>query len=234
MARSKPRRLMIVAVAAMLGGACVTAKAADYSGSFDPIDFIGTYSIHIDDNCLLTNGWIPNNGACGQMYMISAQATTQANTTSPDPFFPSGGVFNFDLTQAQGAAALLGILVSGNAFQSPDTNLIHWTSTTPTTPNDWWIQFTSGTDPCITGAPQGCSVGFPLGGNVVALDAAPVPGNVFMFSGAQPNPNAPSGFAVYTSVPALINATPEPGTLGLLLGALGGGWLARRRRKLAI
>jgi len=218
----------------VLGGAGVTAEAGNYMGTFDPIDFIGTYSIHIDDNCLLASGgtgWIPNNGACGQMYFISATATAQADTTSPDPFFPSGGVFHFDLTQAQGDAALLGILINNSTFESPDTNLIHWTSTTPTTPNDWWIQFTSGTDPCITGAPQGCSDG--PGDFATALDAPPVPGNVFMFSGSNPNPNAPSGTAVYTSVPVPINATPEPGTLGLLLGALGGGWLARRRRKLA-
>ena len=44
------------------------------------------------------------------------------------------------------------------------------------------------------------------------------------------NPGSPIATAQYLG-PAQDIGVPEPGTLSLLLGALGGGWLARRRRK---
>jgi len=226
------RSLAPIAVAAVLGAAGY-AQAGNYMGTYDPVDFTGSYLVHIDENCLSANGgtgWIPNNGACGSMYFINAFVTVQANTTPPDAFFPAGGSLNFDLSgnQAQGTAALLGILISNFEFQSPDTTLIHFTSSSPPTSDDWWIQFTSGT-PCVPGGDSG-------------------------HPACQKTPANPPGSALYTTTPFCTNcdftdsafaplalppgnallfngSIPEPGTLGLLLGALGTGWVARRRKR---
>jgi hypothetical protein len=100
---------------------------------------------------------------------------------------------------------------SSGLLEGIDTNLIGWVFPAPCagtlcgTP--WWIQWQAFSDP------------------------------VFLYTGNCDGPNScvPNEF----SQGAAFNVTftrlvvPEPGTLGLLLGALGAGWWARRRKPAA-
>jgi hypothetical protein len=61
----------------------------------------------------------------------------------------------------------------------------------------------------------------------LAVPSVALPGSVNLYVSFE-GPEFPelADTAAFTS----IRAIPEPGTLGLLLGALGTGWLARRRK----
>jgi hypothetical protein len=228
MAPSKLRPALIsAAAAAVLGGTGVPAQAGNYMGAFDPVDFSGTYTIFIPDSCI-TSGtyWLPNNSPCGSMSFGSATVNVVSDGTGGDPLY--SGLLTFTPVDAIGQ--LLGIFVENGVFAAPDTTLIQNTGSSPTSPDQWFIQFTSGQ--CGEGS------------------------NLFMPS-CESSPGTPSGSAVYTQFPfctdcdgigiaaepqqvlppgnvfIYVTAVPEPGTLALLLGALGGGWLARRRRQSA-
>jgi len=105
---------------------------------------------------------------------------------------------------------LFGLYVAGGKIVSFDTDLLHDISSSPLASQEFWIKFGSGQ--CTSGPCYGDELG------------------VFLFTGVEfPDPQ-PVSTASYLG-PAVDLAIPEPGTLSLLLGALGGGWLARRRRK---
>jgi hypothetical protein len=199
------RTLVGAAVATALGVLATPAAAAPYRGTFDPVDFAGEYIVDVDPACLLQGaGWYANAGLCSAT-LTSAFANVVSS--SPDPTFT--GALNFAPPAISSDLTLFGIYVYGGKIDSFDTGLIHQVS--PASPggvDDWWIEFISGQ------MPDNCVECY-----------GPAKG-VYLYYGA--DPTSPAASAEYLG-PA--EAIPEPGTLSLVLGALGGGWLARRRRK---
>jgi len=214
------RTLASAAVAAALGVLGTPASAAPYRGSFDPTNFAGEYEINVSAACLLTNGWHANTGICTAQ-LVSAYADVISDDVTPN--------FNGRLIFAPPvvpAPTLHGIFVYGGQIDSFDTDLIHFQAGSDPTADDWWIQFVSGHEcyggpcgPIITFAPDAQPEG--------ASDINPFLKGVYLWLN---DGNSPIAMAQYLG-PAVDIGVPEPGTLSLLLGALGGGWLARRRRK---
>jgi len=215
------RTLASAAVAAALGVLGTPASAAPYRGSFDPTNFAGEYEINVSAACLLTNGWHANTGICTAQ-LISAYADVTSDDVTPN--------FNGRLIFAPPvvpAPTLHGIFVYGGQIDSFDTDLIHFQAGSDPTADDWWIQFVSGHE-CYGG---------PCGPIITFAPEVQPEGSLFdpRFNGVYLYLNttgSPIDRASYIGPAVDIGgAIPEPGTLSLLLGALGGGWLARRRRK---
>jgi hypothetical protein len=220
MTKANFRRTLVGAAVAAALGVVGPADAGPYRGTFDPIDFSGEYIIDVSPACLAQgNGWYANSGMCAATLTSAFADVASSSPGDPDYY----GRLTFAPPEISSASQLFGLYVYGGKLDSFDTVLIHQTGESPSTPDDWWLQFVSGH--CPVG--QDCYGGFvPL-----LFDAAPAStlGNgVYLFVGSEPNANSPAASAEYLG-PAV--AIPEPGTLSLLLGALGGGWLARRRRK---
>ena len=205
------RTLVCAAVATALGVLAEPAPAAPYRGSFDPADFSGQYVINVNPTCLLTSGWHANAGICAAT-LQSAYADVMS--PSPNPIY--NGRLTFAPPDISSPLQLFGLYVYGGQIDSFDTALLPQTGESPSTPDNWFLQFTSGQRPC-----------YPT---CITTDGAP--------------PFDPTQKGVYLSVNnlgiiasaqyigrAVDIGVPEPGTLSLLLGAVGGGWLARRRRK---
>lgn len=223
------RSLLGVAVAGTLGIVGNASAAVLYQGTFDPVNFSGTYQIKVDNDCLTMspNGWIANAGTndfttgdftCNvSLQSISASVVS----TSPDPVYT--GTLDFAPPEISSSSQLYGVNVVGGALDSLDTDLIHHVGASPSTSDDWWLQFTSANiDPCFLD-PYSCIF-------IDALNVGPqveLPKGVYLYYGVEPTIGQPAGTAEYTGIQQI----PEPGTLALGLGALAGGWLSRRRKK---
>lgn len=218
------RTLVGAAVAAALGVTGDPAVAAPYKGIFDPIDFEGEYIVNVDPGCLTQgNGWFANDGICSAT-LTSAVASVVS--TTPDPGFSGEMTFAPPVVTDTGFPELFGLYVYGGKIDSFDTTLIHQAS--PATPGgeaNWWIQFVSGNCPIS----YGCYGGFGGFDSFEALQPAAIENSVkgvYLYRGTDPVDPVASAQYIGPAEPV-----PEPGTLALILGALGGGWLARRRRK---
>lgn len=225
MARNAIRRAVIgTAFFAALGiGAQATHAAVLYSGTFDPYSFQGSYTVKVDDDCLTTNGWKSNSGMPfdpGDNFCTFSLLSAVATVT---------GDYNGTLTFAPPAIGwpdLYGINVVNNALDSLDSGLIPFQLADPATPGEsWWLQFTSGSlipvvDCEFAGelplAPQdGC-------------EPAPILGKgVYLYHATGTGPAFLADTAAYTGIQEI----PEPGALGLALGALASAWVVRRRAK---
>jgi hypothetical protein len=194
-------------LAAMLGIAD-TADAALYSGRFDPIDFSGDFEITIPDACL-TDGWHANDADCA---VTLNSASADVLSTAPDPVY--SGTLTFAPPEISDSTWLLGVYIVDGKLDSFDTLPIPYVSASPTTPDDWALQFSSGQMPCF------CETDFRLS-SFVAFSVAPPqpPKGVYLY--ANGNPSDPATYFDITRV-------PEPGTLPLIAGALLAGWLLRR------
>jgi hypothetical protein len=216
------RTLVGAAVAAALTALTAPAGAAPYRGTFDPTDFSDDYVIDVGSTCLAqSNGWYANAGICAAT-LLNVNAKVISDDVSP-------AVTDLDLIFAPpvitSPSTLFGLYVYGHAIDSFDTALIHQQAGSEDLVNNWWIQFTSG-HRCYGG---------PCYGGPILIDAQPEGGfidpnqrGVYLYLNTTGSPIA---MAQYLGPAVDIGAVPEPGTLSLLLGALGGGWLARRRRR---
>jgi hypothetical protein len=206
------RTLVGAAVATALGVLGDPATAAPYLGVFDPVDFSGQYIINVSPTCLLTSGWHANAGICSAT-LLSAFSDIVSSA-------PEGPNYTGRLTYAPPAISsslqLFGIYVYGGQIDSFDTAPLPQVGESPSTPDNWFLKFTSGQMPSN-----------PL---LITTDGAPVfdPTQRGVYLSA--NNLGIIAMAQYLG-PAVDIGVPEPGTVSLLLGALGGGWLARRRRK---
>jgi len=215
------RTLVGAAVAAALGVLGTPASAAPYRGSFDPTDFAGEYEINVSAACLLSDGWHANTGICTAQ-LINAYADVTSDDVTPN--FDGRLIFAPPVVSAP---TLHGIFVYGGQITSFDTDLIHHQAGSDPTADDWWIQFVSGHE-CYGG---------PCGPIITFAPEVQPEGSLFdpRFNGVYLYLNttgSPIDRASYIGPAVDIGgAIPEPGTLSLLLGALGGGWLARRQRK---
>ncbi len=210
------RRLAYSAVAAALGLAASSADALRFVGTFDPVSFSGAYDIDVDPDCLSSDGWKANAGGpinpgdsiCS---IVLESASAFVTSTFPDPVFSGNVTF---APPALGLPQVLGVnVVSGTvALDAFDTELLSWVSSDFGFDGSMYIKFTSGAmdDPYTCGNP--------------------LPAGVTLYTNVDPCVGEPDATAVFTSI-RQVDVVPEPGTLSLLLGALGGGYLARRRKK---
>lgn len=227
-----PRRVLVSALSLLFGSA---AQAGFYPGHIDPggLGDIPGYTadavFSIDPSCT-TDGtaWKATNAlvssGCGNASLYSA--IVYLYTTDPgDP--PNPGIVkdHFTLTDWP----VLGVYFQDGALAGIDTNRMGPAyGLDPYPPYDgrpFWLQFWTGL--CEY---SGCT---PPGGTVtVTLAAAGDPGslsvdniNHFSLGDVRFGPECPD------PTTCLVPSIPEPGTLALLFGALGGGWLARRRKR---
>jgi hypothetical protein len=206
----------VAASALLLLLTAAAAQGAIYSGKFDPtgdgVDFpgfTGEALFNIDDSCLDGDGYhfVGASGGCGPAFMTSATVNL-FDPSDPAPLDIGDSVDSFSLS---GQFDLIGVLISGGQVAGVDTDILgpafgagyltHWTSTTP-----FWLQFQSG---CLGATPDASC-------NLFSDPA-------FIYMGGVDNR--------IQSKPATVTfqAVPEPGTLALVLGAIGMGWLVRRR-----
>ena len=233
------QRAAAMAVSLLLGTA---AQAGLVRGRLDPTATLdipaynGFADFQVDDNCLIGDGWkqTGTTGGCGAVFMQSATIYLYGNTLN-DPAGTPGtelGQVNFG-TFSQ--FDVFGILTQGGQVLGIDSNIMGSASASGAyAGQEFWIEFVTG-----------CDFGDSTCGNLINLlsvqaledfpDADPLAnlydttcvedGEVFCFPGPNPSRTTPGGL-VFTAI-------PEPGTMSLALGALGGGWLARRRKKKA-
>lgn len=236
------KRAAVAAVSLLFGTA---AHAVVYPASFDPggngfdiPGFNGDALFDIPDTCL-GDGWKPTGGSggCGAASMVSA--ITYLYTTSPSPPVPGTALDQFIL----GSFPVLGVLAAGGQPTGVDTN---------PNPMDgvrggdfysdrlFWLQFVSGFCPddiCRPVPPMRV----PPGGGGDILTSAKAPGTdpAYIFVNDLFNPSFPATVVFGPACPnqtdltncVVVSQVPEPGILGLILAALGGGWLARRRKR---
>jgi hypothetical protein len=222
------------AVVAALGIAQPPAEAAVFAGTFDPVDFEGTFKLVLSEECLIGDGWIANGseGCAG-----SLESVVTSVTSSP----PEGPSFVGSLTFApppvSSPSELFGFLFNEGALVGLDTTLIHHQLSSPPTGAEWWIQFSSG------GMPDGNHGPDPLGCEpecfeppcefceelVSILQTSGLPSGVFLYAANSNTGGNPTlvATAQYTSIQQI----PEPGTLALVFGAMLTGWVMRWRLK---
>jgi len=220
MTRVRPwlARLSLLCAGFVVGAA---ANAGNIRGNWDPSlggSFVGTgfsgeIEFFVPDACLDATRYVPNSDPCsnGDMELISLEVTLY-EVASPSNVY---AVISFDPNQVP------------NPIQGVDVDML----SSP--------QFVVGLDTD------------PMGPQTSGVAATVAPASVFMqfFSGVDDGPSA--GTYLYASTGCVqgddnrwdcsrsdfrsirasvtYSAVPEPGSLGLLLSAMGVGWLARRR-----
>lgn len=227
------QRAAAMAVSLLLGTA---AQAGLVRGSLDPNAtadvpaYNGFADFQVDDNCLVGDGWKSTgtgSGDCGPVFMESATIFLYGNTPSDPPTGTPLGQANFG---GSSVSAIFGILTVGGQVLGIDSDILGPVSGTGVYSSDtFWLEFVTNCD----SDPTCGGLIFPDLFQVTAVVTDPL-ANLYMgttcdgdacFPVSEPSRTTPGGL-VFTAI-------PEPGTLSLILGALGGGWLARRRKKQA-
>ena len=216
------RRVLVSTLSLLFGTA---AHAGFYPGHIDPggngsdiPGFTGDVVFDIPSSCFTFEGagWEATNanvgsGGCGNATLVSG--TIDLYSTSPsDP--PSPGIvldfFNLADWPVLGVYSINGVLKGIDTDpMGPESGQDFYSS------DQFWLQFVSGF--CQTGCtpPGGID---PAYLSVNFIDNISAPGTVTF------------GPECRTADNCLVTV-PEPGTLALLFSALGGGWLARRRKR---
>lgn len=225
------QRAVVAAVSLLLGTA---AQAGLVRGELDPPATLnipaynGFADFQVADNCLVGDGWKPTgnaSGSCGSVFMQSATINLYGSNQFDPPTGPVQGTLNFG---AYPDTDVFGILTQGGQVLGIDSSAMGFaTANGPGNFNSYWLQF-------VTGCNQNPSCGQPLlitVQNIADFPSADPLAYLYengcegdaCFPVNNPSRTAPGGLT--------FTAVPEPGTMGLILGALGGGWLARRRKK---
>jgi hypothetical protein len=217
------RRVLVSTMSLLFGTA---AHAGFYPGHVDPggngtdiPGFTADVVFDIPDSCFTFDGagWKATNqnvvSGCGVATLVSGTvylySTSPADPPSPGIVLDQFSLANFDL---------LGIYSINGALEGVDSDPMGPEPGSSTYSSDlFWLQFVSGF--CEVGCTAPGGFGDPAYLSVNNIDNFGPPGTVTF--GAQCD----------SATNCFVNPTPEPGTLALLFGALGGGWLARRRKR---
>jgi hypothetical protein len=217
------RRVLVSTMSLLFGTA---AHAGFYPGHVDPggngtdiPGFTADVVFDIPDSCFTFDGagWKATNqnvvSGCGVATLVSGNvylySTSPADPPSPGIVLDQFSLANFDL---------LGIYSINGALEGVDSDPMGPEPGSSTYSSDlFWLQFVSGF--CEVGCTAPGGFGDPAYLSVNNIDNFGPPGTVTF--GAQCD----------SATNCFVNPTPEPGTLALLFGALGGGWLARRRKR---
>lgn len=220
------RRVLVSTLSLLFGTA---AHAGFYPGHIDPggngtdiPGFTGDVVFDIPNGCFTFEGagWkatdqnVGSSSGCGNATLVSG--TIYLYSTSPaDP--PSPGIVLDQFTLSNWD--LLGIYSSNGILLGVDSDPMGPEPGSSTYMNDlFWLQFVS--EHCQTGCtPPGEFGSDPAYLSVNDINNFGPPGTVIF------------GPECRTADNCFVPGIPEPGTLSLLLGALGGGWLARRRKR---
>ena len=218
------------------------AHGSYYPGKMDPggtgtvPGWNGTAIFQIDPNCVRAGftGWLATNqnpglanpsAGCGNASVYSANVLLYSTSpsTPPGPVLDS---FTLGTNETHGLANpptfdIWGVLDLNGVLDGVDTIAMGPVSGSSTySADNFWLQFISGfCNPDIARCPA------------FGPDAS---ANIFFQPGGEGN-ILTSNTAVVTFGSSCGNnpvgcTIPEPGTLGLIAGALGGGWLMRRRK----
>jgi len=217
----------VVSTLSLLVGA--SAQAGHYPAANDPggngtniPGFTGQYIFTIDDNCFAQGNGVFStgnaSGDCGVATVYSGNVNLYSFATDTPP---NGSVLGtFDLTsEAHDFWQITAVDIEGGQLAGVETG---WMGPNPGTgdyysDDNFWLQFQilseteilSEIDPAFISLDGGET--FSQGGTVIF----------------GPECREVNG----VPIDCVVGATPEPGSLGLLFAALGGGWLARRRAR---
>jgi hypothetical protein len=204
-----PNRILRSSLGALAFAACLIcggpAQAVFYGNDFDPVGPV-SFSGHAlwqFDDACQTPGM--HSAATCHLALLSATVDLTAGAGN-------SGHLDF-ASRLPAASQLLDFFIdSSGLLEGIDTDLIGWVFAAPCAgtvcSQPWWIQWQAFNDPV-----------FLYTGNCSDESCTP-------FGSSQ-------GAAFNVTFTRLTLAVPEPGTLGLLLAALGGGWWARRRKTAA-
>jgi hypothetical protein len=218
--RIKNIRNLLCLVVACFAVAGAPVQAGTWTSDFDPIGMSGTDFIRIGgSNCLpgttaggffYVNGFGSNNCTAT---LLSANITL---TSMPETSETAHLIFT-----DQGNSIWGVLLAADGTLLGVDSFLVGPQFATGFFTGPWWIQLDDGTGQT------------PPSSFLSAADP-PLFNTVHLFT-ADCSDCAPFSEPSFTAIVdrnqfRLVADVPEPGTLGLLLGALAAGWLARRRK----
>jgi hypothetical protein len=213
-------------VTALSCGFGATADASFYPGHIDPggtgtvPGFIGNFVVSIDPGCLADgiNVTIAGGGSCGNASVYSANIDLYSLSPS-DPPTPGIilGTFSLGTSNPQSLPLstfdIFDVLALGGQPEEIETGFMGSVPGTGAySSNQFWLEFFLFSD----------GIGF-VDPAVIFMDSLNNESNLGMVTFG-PACREVGGVPVNCVV-------PEPGVLSLVLGALGGGWLARRRKK---
>lgn len=232
-----------VLVALAAGLATPTAShAAVYGGVFDPENanykWFGNHVFAVDDACLVGDGWKQVNSntgyGCGNARLIGGDLTVVNKRGTPNLFDDVSRTllfsnFPFIPTSVNPLNALVwGVNIVGGELVGIDTNEIGNFTFLPadaaTHSGDWFLRWTSGQGLFCTLYGLQCLPPPPVGRNAASGAA------VFLTNSVLGDPNT----NLQGTGPALnlsFQRIPEPGTVTLVLAALGVVLLGRRRQR---
>jgi len=217
------------AAACMLLGASAQATIL-YDSNFDPalpdFGFSGSARFQLSDSCFTSSGfkYVNTTTSTCTVTMVSAMIHLFAPSSGPPT---STATLDF-APLLPDSLDVWGIDIDSNLkLSGVDTFIIGSISTgvSPFT-GSWWLQFTDNQGH----TPPGSG---PSELSLVGIDGAPLGNNVLLYQGCVGAPGASCLVGAALNVSFVQVQVPEPGTLALILGALGGGWFSRRRKKQA-
>lgn len=230
------QRAAVTAVSLVLGTA---AQAGNVRGNLDPNGandippYNGFAIFNVPVPCLnAAAGWHGTAG-CG-IVMESATIYLYSGGNGGAPNLPPGSASPASLLDtlnfgAQSPSYIFGFLVDGAGhLLGLDSALSAGVFSSPFS-RDYFLSFESG---CVD-APAGDPVCDPpiiteLAFLFAPTDVIPTAANP---AGILSDDHGNSSRTTALTFVNITQAVPEPGTVSLILGALGGGWLARRRKK---
>ncbi len=226
------RRVLVSTLSLLFGTA---AHAGFYPGHVDPggngediPGFTADVVFDIPDSCIRfeSAGWEPTNQniavvpsgpiGCGDASVVSGTVYLYTTSTAPPTGTP---LDSFALSEWP----IIGVYSGGGTLQGVDTDPMGpYSPDGPSIYSDnndlFWLQFVSGF--CQVGCTAPGDFGDPAYLSVNDIDNFGPPGTVIFGARCDSATNC-----------VVVPGVPEPGTLALLFGALGGGWLARRRKR---
>ena len=215
-----------------------SAQASFVPGHIDPGGtgtvpaFTGNAVFNIPAACFATDGihFTNNSGGCGSATVYSAVIDLYTTDPAAPPTPPNNSpIGQFTLTPIDTWPISAIFVINGGlagvetGIMGPDAGTGFWTG------SNFWLDFDC--DLCnqllFAASSDSSILGVTSGSAFIYINDPEFP--------EVPGDKSNAGlitFGPFCNDPndCFVPAVPEPGTLGLILGALGGGWLARRRK----